>query len=215
MAFPLRALLAGRVQPLSRGEGSAIAKQPLSGAVQIGLFGIIGDEQADQVHHGGRDKALHHYPFDHYARWKEDAPDAALLRTAGAFGENVSTTGLDEDTVCIGDRFRLGSALVEVSQARQPCWKQGDRLAWAALPELMVREGRSGWYYRVIEPGQAQAGDDLILLDRPCPDWTARRVFDLLVGGKYKEDRAALAVLAEMDVLFEGWRMRARQFLNG
>ncbi len=215
MSFPIRALLAGRVQPLSRGEGSAIAKLPLSGPVQIGLFGIMGDEQADQVHHGGRDKALHHYPFDHYARWKEDAPDTALLRAAGAFGENISTTGLDENTVCIGDRFRLGSAVVEVSQARQPCWKQGDRLAWAALPDLMVREGRSGWYYRVIEAGQAQAGDDLILMDRPFPDWTARRVFDLLVGGKHKEDRAALAVLAEMDVLFEGWRVRARQFLNG
>lgn len=215
MSFPIRALLAGRVQPLSRGEGSAIAKRPLSGAVQIGLFGIIGDEQADQVHHGGRDKALHHYPFDHYARWREDAPDAVLLHAAGAFGENISTTGLDEDTVCIGDRFRLGSALVEVSQARQPCWKQGDRLAWTTLPDLMVREGRSGWYYRVLEPGQAQAGDDLILIDRPFPDWTARRVFDLLVGGKYKEDREALAVLSEMDVLFEGWRVRARQFLNG
>jgi MOSC domain-containing protein YiiM len=138
-----------------------------------------------------------------------------LLHAAGAFGENISTTGLDEDTVCIGDRFRLGSALVEVSQARQPCWKQGDRLAWTTLPDLMVREGRSGWYYRVLEPGQAQAGDDLILIDRPFPDWTARRVFDLLVGGKYKEDREALAVLSEMDVLFEGWRVRARQFLNG
>ena len=215
MSFPIRALLAGRVQPLSRGEGSAIAKRPLSGAVQIGLFGIIGDEQADQVHHGGRDKALHHYPFDHYARWREDAPDAVLLHAAGAFGENISTTGLDEDTVCIGDRFRLGSALVEVSQARQPCWKQGDRLAWTTLPDLMVREGRSGWYYRVLEPGQAQAGDDLVLIDRPFPDWTARRVFDLLVGGKYKEDREALAVLSGMDVLFEGWRVRARQFLNG
>ena len=215
MSFPIRALLAGRVQPLSRGEGSAIAKRPLSGAVQIGLFGIIGDEQADQVRHGGRDKALHHYPFDHYARWKEDAPDRDFLRAAGAFGENISTTGLDENTVCIGDRFRLGSALVEVSQARQPCWKQGDRLAWAALPDLMVREGRSGWYYRVLEPGQAQGGDDLILIDRPFPDWTVRRVFDLLVGGEYKEDRAALAVLSEMDVLFEGWRVRARQFLNG
>jgi len=215
MSFPIRALLAGRVQPLSRGEGSAIAKRPLFGPVQIGLFGIMGDEQADQVHHGGRDKALHHYPFDHYAHWQEAAPDTALLSAAGAFGENVSTIGLDEDMVCIGDRFRLGSALVEVSQARQPCWKQGDRLAWAALPDLMVREGRYGWYYRVLEPGQAQAGDDLILIDRPFPDWTARRVFDLLVGGKHKEDRAALAFLSDMDVLFEGWRARARQFLNG
>jgi MOSC domain-containing protein YiiM len=215
MTFPLQALLAGQVQPLSRGEQSAIAKQPLSGSVQIGLFGIAGDEQADHVHHGGRDKALHHYPFDHYAHWQNAAPDAALLRAPGAFGENISTLGLSEDMVCIGDRFRLGTVLVEVSQARQPCWKQGDRLAWKTLPELMVKEGRSGWYYRVLEPGVAQQGDAVQLVDRPYPDWTVRRVFDLLVAGKHKEDRAALAFLAEMDVLFQGWRDRARQFLHG
>ena len=174
----------------------------------------MGDEQADQVHHGGRDKALHHYPFDHYAHWQEAAPDTALLSAAGAFGENVSTIGLDEDMVCIGDRFRLGSALVEVSQARQPCWKQGDRLAWAALPDLMVREGRSGWYYRVIEEGEVEAGDTLTLVDRRLPEWTVRRVFDLIVAGKNKNDKAAFRALAEMDVLFDGWRKIAAERLR-
>ena len=209
MQVSIRTLLSGRVRPFTRGEGSAISKAPLTGKVRFTLSGVVGDEQADAVHHGGPDKALHHYPFDHYELWRRESAHADL-RDVGTFGENVSTLGLTEDDVCIGDRFRFGTVLVEVSQARKPCWKQGDRLDWTQLPSLMVHEGRSGWYYRVLEPGQAQAGDDLILIDRPFPDWTTRRVFDLLVGGKHKEDRAALAFLSDMDVLFEGWRARAR-----
>ena len=128
---------------------------------------------------------------------------------SGAFGENVSTLGLGEDEVCIGDRFRLGGALVEVSQGRQPCWKQGERLNWPKLPALMVAERRSGWYYRVIEPGTAEAGDALTLVDRILPEWSVRRVFGLLVAGDHRHDPGALAVLAAMEPLFPGWRERA------
>lgn len=209
MQAPIRAVLAGQVKAFARGEGSAIAKQPLDGRVRITFAGVAGDAQADLVHHGGRDKALHHYPFDHYATWATRAPDDAVLGAAGAFGENISTEGLLEDEVCIGDRFRIGTALVEISQGRQPCWKQGVRLGWDALPALMVREGRSGWYYRVIEEGDVEAGDMLSLVARPLPDWTVRRVFDLLVAGKHKSDPASLKALADMDLLFAGWRERA------
>jgi MOSC domain-containing protein YiiM len=214
MHAPVRAVLAGRVKPFARGEGSAIAKQPLEGSVRITLAGVAGDEQADLVHHGGRDKALHHYPFDHYASWAERAPDARLLDAEGAFGENISTTGLLEHEVCIGDRFRIGTALVEISQGRKPCWKQGARLGWDAVPALMVREGRSGWYYRVIEEGEAKAGDVLALVERQLPDWSVRRVFDLLIAGKHKSDPAALKALAGMDLLFDGWRERAARLMG-
>ncbi len=213
MQVSIRTLLSGRVRPFTRGEGSAISKAPLTGKVRITLSGVVGDEQADAVHHGGPDKALHHYPFDHYERWRRDAVHADL-RDAGTFGENVSTLGLIEDDVCIGDRFRFGTVLVEVSQARKPCWKQGDRLDWTQLPSLMVREGRSGWYYRVIEEGDAEAGDAFALVDRPLPDWTVRRVFDLIVAGKNKNDKAAFRALAEMDVLFDGWRKIAAERLR-
>lgn len=213
MQVSIRTLLSGRVQPFARGEGSAISKAPLTGKVCITRSGVVGDEQADTVHHGGPDKALHHYPFDHYERWRRDAVHADL-RDAGTFGENVSTLGLTEDDVCIGDRFRFGTVLVEVSQARKPCWKQGDRLDWTQLPSLMVREGRSGWYYRVIEEGDAEAGDAFALVDRPLPDWTVRRVFDLIVAGKNKNDKAAFRALAEMDVLFDGWRKIAAERLR-
>lgn len=213
MSAYVRALLSGRARPFARGDSSAIVKAVLSGKVHITHRGIFGDEQADRVHHGGPDKALHHYPFDHYERWGRDS-DHPDLQAPGTFGENISTLGLCEDDVCVGDRFRLGTALVEISQARKPCWKQGDRLGWTQLPSLMVREGRSGWYYRVIEEGGVEAGEPLTLLERPLPDWTVRRVFDLIVAGKHKDDKAAFRVLADMDVLFEGWRKIAADRLR-
>jgi len=159
--------------------------------------------------HGGPDKALHHYPGDHYARWREGRAGDPALAGPGAFGENIATLGLTEDQVCIGDRFRLGSALIEISQGRQPCWKQGERLHWPTLPALMVKERRSGWYYRVIEEGAAQPGEALSMVERPLPDWTVRRVFGLLIAGDHRSDPSALAELAAMDLLYAGWRSRA------
>jgi len=207
------ALLAGKARYLARGENSAIAKSPVAGPVTIGFLGLEGDEQADRTVHGGPDKALHHYPHDHYRRWSEDLRDDPLLAGPGAFGENVATLGLTEDQVCIGDRFRLGSALLEVSQGRQPCWKQGERLRWPALPALMVKERRSGWYYRVIEQGVAEPGAVLSLVARPLPEWTVRRVFGLLIAGDHRSDPAALTELAGMELLYAGWRQRALKLM--
>jgi MOSC domain-containing protein YiiM len=208
------ALLAGKSVPFAQGENSAIAKTPLGGPVRIGFLGVAGDEQADPRYHGGPDKALHHYPAEHYARWATLAVDHPLLDAPGAFGENISTHGLTETDVCIGDRLTLGSALLEISQGRQPCWKQGVRMAWTSLPALMVKERRSGWYYRVIEEGVAEAGDMLRLVERPLPEWSVRRVFGLLIAGEHKQDPAALRELATMEPLFSGWRARAAELLG-
>lgn len=206
---PVLALLAGKAVPFARGESSAIAKQPIVGRVTIGRLGIVQDEQADPRYHGGPDKALHHYPADHYIRWGTEAVDHPLLNAPGAFGENISTFGIVENEVCIGDRFTLGSALIEISQGRQPCWKQGHRLSWPQLPALIVQERRSGWYYRVVEEGVAQEGDVISLVERTLPEWTVSRVFSLLVAGEAKHDPAALKELAAMEPLFSGWRQRA------
>ena len=211
MEAPVLSLLQGASVPFSHGEHSAIAKSPAIGSVHITKFGILGDEQADTRYHGGPDKALHHYPLDHYAFWRSKAPDHPLLGAPGAFGENLSTKGLTEEQVCIGDRFRLGTALIEISQGRQPCWKQGARMDWKTLPAIMVKERRSGWYYRVIETGIAEAGNLLSLVDRPLPEWSVRRVFGLIIGGDHKRDPASLKELAGMECLFSGWRERARE----
>lgn len=207
----IEAVLTGTARPLRGEEMSAIAKAPRLGAVVVKPLGLDGDEQADTVHHGGVDMAIHHYPRDHYAWWAGLMPDQPLLGAAGAFGENISTTGLDERTACIGDRYRLGTALVEVSQGRKPCWKPAHRLGRPALVAEIVRSSRSGWYYRVIEPGVVAVGDVLKLEARPCPEWTVARVFDLIVGSAGKSDPAALRALGGLKPLSAEWRDRARR----
>ena len=180
-AVRIDALLAGCARPYTRpGSRSAIDKHPLTDIVAIGELGLAGDEQGDPRVHGGPDKAIHHYAFDHYAAWRDELGALPLLRAPGAFGENVGTRGLDEANVCLGDRFRLGSALVEVSQGRQPCWKLDDRFGAPGMARRVQASGRTGWYYRVLEPGLARAGDLLRPVARPHPEWPLRRLNRLL-----------------------------------
>ncbi|MGN7725529.1 MOSC domain-containing protein [Luteimonas sp. 22616] len=177
------ALLVGSAKPYTRpGSSSAIDKHPLAGTVSIGELGFVGDEQGDPRVHGGPDKAIHHYAFDHYSAWRDELGPLPLLQAPGAFGENISTRGLDEGNVCLGDRFRLGTALIEVSQGRQPCWKLNDRFDVPDMARRVQSSGRTGWYYRVLQPGAARAGELLRLDARPYPAWTLRRLGTLLFG---------------------------------
>ena len=215
MRYTIDALLTGKARRFgAKGEPSAIDKRAVEGRRPVGALGIAGDEQADLSVHGGPDKAIHHYPRDHYDWWVETIGDHALLQDAGAFGENISTSGLTESAACIGDRYRLGSALVEISQGRQPCWKLGHRFGIATLPATVVSSRRGGWYYRVIEDGAVGAGDALELMERPLPDWSVERVFHLLIGGAGKREPAALRALAAMDLLAANWRARADKLLG-
>ena len=215
MRYTIDALLTGKARRFgAKGEPSAIDKRAVEGRRAVGALGIAGDEQADLSVHGGPDKAIHHYPRDHYDWWAETIGDHALLQDAGAFGENISTSGLTESAACIGDRYRLGSALVEISQGRQPCWKLGHRFGIATLPATVVTSRRGGWYYRVIEDGAVGAGDALELMERPLPDWSVERVFHLLIGGAGKREPAALRALAAMDLLAANWRARAEKLLG-
>jgi MOSC domain-containing protein YiiM len=213
-ATTIDAVLLGRALPFRGDEASAIAKAPAGAPVAVGPLGLAGDQQADHVHHGGRDKAIHHYPFDHYAFWRGEIGDHPLLSAPGGFGENISTLGLTDHDVCLGDRFRLGTALVEVSHGRQPCWKIGHRFQIPRLTAMVVETARAGWYYRVIEGGKVMAGDRLELVERSLPDWTIARLFDVLVAGGHKREAAALPMLAALPVLAEAWRARARSLIG-
>ncbi len=213
-AIEVLAILTGRARPFHGSENSAIAKAPVAGPVAIGTLGIHGDEQADLTVHGGLDKAVHHYPADHYPFWRTALSDHPLLAQPGAFGENISTLGMTEREVCLGDRYRLGTALVEVSQGRQPCWKQGHRLGDPSVVAAMIKHRLSGWYYRVVEPGRVAAGDLIELAARPLPEWSVERVFGLLIGGDGKNDPAALCALSGMELLASPWRERARKLLG-
>lgn len=208
MKTEILAVLTGKAIPFRGDEPSAIAKLPVADAVAVGPLGLAGDEQADRSVHGGIDKAIHHYPADHYDWWRGQLGAVPLLDAPGAFGENISTTGLDENSVFLGDRFRLGSALVEVTQARQPCWKLDHRFGAKGVMAAVVQTRRSGWYYRVLEPGTVRAGDDLELVERPWPDWPLASLFGLLIGGEAKDRPADLRALRDVPILAETWKVR-------
>ncbi len=198
------ALLTGRAVEYTRpGSRSAIAKKPTTARLMLAETGLHGDEQGDLRVHGGPDKAVHHYPYEHYRAWRDEIGGHALLAGPGAFGENISTIGVTEADLCLGDQLRLGTARVEVSQSRQPCWKQSDRFGIADMARRMQDSGRTGWYYRVLEPGDVRAGDALILLERPFPQWTLARLIEVL----YRRDAPPSVLEALLALpLVPSWR---------
>tara|TARA_R110000824_G_scaffold11585_5_gene50722 strand:- start:2881 stop:3534 length:654 start_codon:yes stop_codon:yes gene_type:complete len=197
------------------GEMSAIAKDAVDQSLLLGFEGLEGGQVADPLHHGGRDKAVHLYPIEHYAFWRDKYPDLELLDRAGAFGENFSCTGLIEERICLGDIFRVGEALIECSHARQPCWKLNHRFGKSDVLKTVVKTGKSGSYFRVLEEGRVRAGDDFFQLARPLPDWPLDRLFALIVGGQHKGKGAELKSLSENPLLAGTWRLRAKQLAGG
>lgn len=203
------AVLVGRPAPLPGGRApSAIVKSPALGPITVGPLGLDGDAQADRRHHGGPEKALHHYPREHYAEWvawmPEEAGASGAFERPGAFGENLSTVGLTEADVCVGDVFALGTARVQVSQGRQPCWKLDLRHGRTGVARRMQELRRTGWYYRVLSPGVVAAGDRLVLVDRPAPGWPLARVLAALFDRSTGPDEWGAA--ASLEVLAAGWR---------
>jgi len=196
------------------GEMSAIAKIPADRPLMLTFAGLEGNQVADPVHHGGRDKAVHLYSFEHYPFWQNKYPDIDVLDRPGAFGENFSCAGLTEDRLCLGDIFRVGEALIECSHARQPCWKLNHRFGRSDALKTVVRTGKSGSYFRVLEEGRVTAGDELVQQEQPLPDWPLDRLFRLIIGGQHKGREGELKALSLNPVLAETWRIRASQLAN-
>lgn len=210
--YRLLALRTGSIRPLGPdGVVSAIDKQPVSTALVVTPLGLEGDMQADREHHGGPDKALHHYPAEHYPAWRAECPAQADLFQPGGFGENLSTLGLDEHSVCLGDIHRLGTTTLQVSQGRSPCRKLNARFGRADMPARVLASGRTGWYYRVLVPGVAAPDDSLILLERPAPAWNVARLLRALFIDPVR--RRDLAELAGHPLLSDNWRERAARRL--
>jgi MOSC domain-containing protein YiiM len=221
------ALLTGKVAPLGdSGKRSAIDKHPVSGRIRLDESGLDGDEQAEHKHHGGAEKALHHYPFDHYATWRDEWPDSssadvsdtkkvalgvARFASRGAFGENLSTLGMTEANVCVGDVYRIGDAIVQVSQPRQPCWKLNLRFTRDDMSRRVQETLRTGWYYRVLEAGEVGAGDLIERLARVHPQWTVERLLHVLYVDRH--NLAALEQMANLDTLTPSWRATAAKRL--
>lgn len=202
----LASVQVGAVQPLGPERvPSAFAKTGIAGPVAVGPLGLAGDMQADLSVHGGPEKAVYGYGLPAYDVWRADRPQIAW--GAGAVGENLSFETLTEESVCIGDVFAVGSVRLQVCQPRQPCFKFALRFGDATLPRAMVRNGRCGWYYRVLEPGVLEAGDDVAITARPNPEWPVLRLFRLITGKAV--DRADIQALATLEGLASQWQQLA------
>lgn len=203
-ALVVEALFVGKLAPLGpQNVPSGIRKSRVAAPLTITRTGLVGDHQGDTKHHGGPEKAIHHYPRDHYSAWAEEG----IVARPAAFGENISTFGITEADICIGDTYRLGSAVLQVAQGRQPCWRLNARFERADMAYRVQKSGRTGWYYRVLEEGTAAAGDLLTLQARPNPHWPLARIIDLLYTRTL--DMSALSELAEMPELAPSWRTLA------
>tara|TARA_Y100001949_G_scaffold176520_1_gene190034 strand:- start:10424 stop:11101 length:678 start_codon:yes stop_codon:yes gene_type:complete len=190
---------------------SAIDKQLAMGEVWLNLKGLQGDRVADHRFHGGPDRSLCHYPAEHYSHWRKLYPQLSAIGPA-AYGENLSTLGLDERQVCIGDRFRWGDAVIEVSQPRSPCSNLDRRHSVRGLARHMAKSGRTGWLYRTLEPGAIELGADLHLIEHPWPTASVLRVWRGFVNDDVND--IELAWLANLSPLASEYRTRFRQRLD-
>jgi MOSC domain-containing protein YiiM len=193
-----------------RGEvvRTGIFKSAIAGRIAMRGDNLDGDAQADLRVHGGADKAVYGYPSEHYGYWSEWLGNGEL--PWGAFGENLTTEGLLENDVFIGDRFRIGSALLEVSQPRIPCHKLAMRHARADLPKHFLASGRSGFYFRIIEAGAVAAGDAIA---REATDPRMLAVAEVQSLARQKGDPERIRRAAEHPALAEVWREELRKRL--
>lgn len=185
------------------GIRSAIGKRPLDAPVRIELTGPLGDQHAERFH-GGPEKAVLQYDSGHYASWQAEFPAIASVFQPGGFGENFVAAGMSEATVCVGDIVRIGSALLQVSESRQPCFKLNHRFGDLGISRRSQESGRTGWFYRVLEPGEVAAGDTIAVVERPLPEWPVARLQQYLYH--LTDDFEMARVLSELPHLSPGFR---------
>jgi MOSC domain-containing protein YiiM len=194
-----------------RGEcvRTSIWKAPVTGRVAVRRTNLAGDEQSDLRVHGGVDKAVYLYPHEHYAFWRAELPGVEL--GFGHFGENLTSEGLFESEVSIGDRLRIGSAELQVTQPRVPCFKLGLRFGRPDLVKRFLQAGRSGLYLKVLREGELGAGDAIERIPVATPSLSVAEVAALQAGRS--RDRERLRVASELPDLPEGWREDFRRAL--
>lgn len=214
----IKSVLAGEVKPFGQRQApSGIDKYAVEGRAEFNQFGLVDDAQGDLKAHGGLEKAIHHYPLDHYSYWKEVLAKSGgdysgpSLERSGAFGENLSSIGWTEADVCLGDIFQLGSGVVQISQGRQPCWKLNERFGEKTMARSVQKTGRTGWYYRVLDEGAVQAGDELQLIERLAPDWDLERVTNLLYVDV--KNFGAFEEMVKLPFLTASWKQLAERRL--
>jgi len=181
---------------------TGIFKEPVQGPVMLRTLNLDGDRQADLSVHGGVSKAVYAYPGEHYEFWKKEFPDMKL--PFGMFGENFTTEGLFEDTINLGDRFRVGNAEIMATEPRLPCYKLGLKFGRTDILRRFLVSQRTGFYFAVLKEGEVQAGDAVERLSRDGHNITVSDVTRL-----YAFDRDNLELLnraVKVDALSASWR---------
>jgi MOSC domain-containing protein YiiM len=181
---------------------TAIFREPVVGPLWLGKESLAGDQVTNRRHHGGPDKAVNVYPSEHYAQWRDELNLPEM--TGGGFGENFTTEGWLESEICIGDSFEIGSAIVQVSQPRQPCATLARRWRVKDFPARVINANKTGWYLRVLQGGEVRAGLTFTLLARPHPEWTIAAANEVMYVRK--KDAIATRALADCPALSAAWR---------
>ena len=189
---------------------TSIFKSTVEGRVMMRQLNIDGDKQSDLNAHGGTYKAVYGYPHEHYATWAQELGRDDF--TYGQFGENLTTEGLTEDTVHIGDQFRIGEALVEVTQPRVPCFKLAFKMGIPTFVKTFLASGRSGFYFRVLEEGMIGAGDSIERTHTDPIGMSVREVNHLLYFDKTNLEGARRAL--QLTALAPGWRDSFRSIVD-
>ncbi|MED4350860.1 MOSC domain-containing protein [Schinkia azotoformans] len=188
--------------PMEREWESGIFKQPIQGPVLLTKTGLLGDGQADRENHGGPEKAVFVYPFEHYENWQKELNATEI--GPGAMGENFLLENVKEDMVAIGDTYQIGDAIVQVSQPRQPCWKPARRFKIKNLALLIQNSGRTGWYFRVLKEGNIEVGQKLTLIERPYPKWTISKCNEIMHGTSPNPEE--VREFAQCELLAQNWK---------
>jgi MOSC domain-containing protein YiiM len=199
----------GKVVPMASDRGevmTAIAKSAVTGPILAGVLGLDGDAQGNTVNHGGPDKAICVHSADAYGHWM-----ARLGKTLvpGAFGENLTVAGIDEATACIGDTYTAGTARVQVTQPRTPCYKLSALHDEPQLADWVAAHGGTGWYLRVVAPGEIWAGASMDLESRPHPRLTIAEANRVLSNVDVSETDIERLLVPELATSF-GDRLRLR-----
>lgn len=201
----------GARDPMDRAWKSGMFKKETEEKVFLTKTGLIGDEVADTKAHGGPEKAIFAYPVDHYTYWVKNLDTDSI--GIGAMGENLALKVGDEFSFFIGDTYRLGESIIQVSQPRQPCWKPARRFRVMDFALRIQNTGRTGWYFRVLEEGKVQAGDTLELIERPYPQWSIAACNEIM--HVKKDDLRLTEELASCELLAENWKRTLNNRLRG
>jgi MOSC domain-containing protein YiiM len=181
---------------------TAIFKEPVTGPVRVGELNLSGDRQADLTVHGGAEKASYGYPAEHYEYWRRELPDVAF--SWGMFGENLTTEGLLEDALCIGDRLKVGSAVLMVTQPRMPCYKLTLRFDREDMIKRFLRSRRSGFYFSVVQEGEISASSGIEVLSRDPNQVTIADISRLYLSKE--ADPGLLQRALNVSALPGGWK---------